>query len=114
MAYFIAQPHDIAQLRKRFSLEMPVETPDGAGGMITSYALVANVWGAIVARNGYELWVAERIEQNVSHQITIRYREGITAAHRFILGARRFNMIAVADLDGRKRRLVCQVEEITP
>jgi SPP1 family predicted phage head-tail adaptor len=114
MPYFVNQKHTIGAFRTRLTLEALVETPDSAGGMSQSYTSVATLWGAIAARNGYELWAADRIEQNVSHQITIRYREGITAAHRFKLQARVFNIIALADPDGRKKYLVCHVEEVAP
>jgi SPP1 family predicted phage head-tail adaptor len=114
MAYFVSPARKIGALRQRFTLEAPVEVSDGAGGMSLSYTPVATLWGFITARNGYEIWAADRVEQNVSHQITLRYRAGVTAAHRLTLGARRFNIIAVADPDGLKKHLLCQVEEVTP
>jgi uncharacterized phiE125 gp8 family phage protein len=41
-------------------------------------------------------------------------RGDVTAAMRFVAGARTFNVLAAHDPDGRKRDLVCLVEEVSP
>ena len=40
-------------------------------------------------------------------------RAGITGAMRLVLGLRRFAIRAASDPDGRRRELVCRVEEIS-
>lgn len=99
---------------RRFVLELPLDTPDCFGGFIRSYAAGPQLWGAVEMLSGLERVRADRPEQALTHRITLRYREGVTAAMRLVLGLRRFAIRAAADPDGSRRELVCLVEEIKP
>ena len=104
----------IGARRRRFVLELPLESPDGFGGVIRTYAAGPQVWGAIEMIRGDEQVRAARPEQSVTHRVRLRYRDGVTAAHRLASGQRRFQIRTAADPDGRRRELVCLVEEIGP
>jgi len=97
---------------RRFVLELPLEQPDGFGGVIRTYAPGPQLWGAIKMLSGTERVRADRPEQSLTHRITLRYREGVTGAMRLTSGLRRFAIRAAADPDGSKRDLVCLVEEM--
>jgi SPP1 family predicted phage head-tail adaptor len=97
---------------RRFVLELPLERPDGFGGVIRSYAPGPQIWGAIEMLSGHERVRADRPEQSLTHRITLRYREGVTGAMRLTSGLRRFAIRAASDPDGSKRDLVCLVEEV--
>jgi SPP1 family predicted phage head-tail adaptor len=97
---------------RRFVLELPLEQPDGFGGVIRTYAPGPQLWGAIEMLSGTERVRADRPEQSLTHRITLRYREGVTGAMRLTSGLRRFAIRAAADPDGSKRDLVCLVEEM--
>ncbi len=104
----------IGALDRLFVLETPLETPDGFGGVIRAHAAGPQLWGAIEMVSGLERLRAGRPEQAVTHRVTFRYREGVTAAMRLTRGLRRFAIRSAADPDGGKRELVCLVEEISP
>ena len=95
-----------------FVLELPLERPDGFGGVIRSYAPGPQGWGAIEMLSGHDRVRADRPEQSLTHRITLRYREGVTGAMRLTSGLRRFAIRAASDPDGSKRDLVCLVEEV--
>jgi SPP1 family predicted phage head-tail adaptor len=97
---------------RRFVLELPLERPDGFGGVIRSYAPGPQVWGAIEMLSGTERVRADRPEQSLTHRITLRYREGVTGAMRLTSGLRRFAIRTASDPDGSRRDLVCLVEEV--
>jgi len=97
---------------RRFVLELPLEQPDGFGGVIRTYAPGPQLWGAIEMLSGTERVRADRPEQSLTHRITLRYREGVTGAMRLTSGLRRFAIRVAADPDGSKRDLVCLVEEM--
>ncbi|MBB3018586.1 SPP1 family predicted phage head-tail adaptor [Microvirga lupini] len=97
---------------RRFVLELPLERPDGFGGVFRSYAAGPQVWGAIEMLSGTERVRADRPEQSLTHRITLRYRDGVTGAMRLTSGLRRFAIRAASDPDGSKRDLVCLVEEV--
>ena len=99
---------------RRFVLELPLERPDGFGGVIRSYAPGPQLWGAIEMPSGTERVRADRPEQSLTHRITLRYRDGVTGAMRLTSGLRRFAIRAASDPDGSKRDLVCLVEEVRP
>jgi SPP1 family predicted phage head-tail adaptor len=99
---------------RRFTLELPQESPDGFGGTLTSFAPGPQLWGAIELVGGGERRRAGRPEQAVTHRVRLRFREGVTAAMRLADGPRRFAIHMAADPDGLRRELVCLVEEITP
>ena len=106
-------PLSIGARRRRFVLEMPLDQPDGFGGVLTHYAAGPALWGAIVPAGATERVRAGREESVVTHRVSLRYREGVTAAMRLTSGLRRFAIRATEDPDGRRRDLVCLVEEIT-
>ena len=99
---------------RRFVLEIPNDVPDGFGGILRTFAPGPVLWGAIEMLSGAERVRADRPEQAVTHRVTLRYRSGITGAMRLACGLRRFAIRAASDPDGRRRELVCLVEEITP
>jgi SPP1 family predicted phage head-tail adaptor len=99
---------------RRFVLELPLERPDGFGGVIRSYAPGPELWGAMELVSAGERRRGERPESAATHRVTLRWREGVTAAMRLQAGPRRFSIRSAVDPDGRRRDLVCLVEETTP
>src|SRR3954468_16111847 len=97
---------------RRFVLELPLETPDGFGGVVRAYVPGPQLWGAIEMVHQNERERAGRPEQAVTHRVRLRWRDGITGAMRLTCGPRRFHIKAASDPDGARRDLVCLVEEI--
>lgn len=106
--------HGIGALRRRLVLEAPVATPDGLGGATQAFETTAAVWAQIEWLSGGERWRMGRAEQYATHRITMRRRDGVDAGQRLLDGTRVFDIRAVADPDGGRRRMTCLVEEITP
>jgi SPP1 family predicted phage head-tail adaptor len=99
------------KLRSRLFLEAPNDTPDGAGGMVRSWTLVAAMWGDVRPRSQRERQFADARRSEVTHQIRIRHRAGVTADMRFTQGARIFRIVSAVDPDGRGAWLVCNATE---
>lgn len=99
---------------RRFTLELPLDTPDGFGGVVRAHVPGPQVWGAIEFLSADERVRAGRTESVATHRVTLPFREGVTSAMRVTLGPRRFRIRQAGDPDGRRRRLVCLVEEIAP
>ena len=70
-------------------------------------------WGAIESIAAQERVRGGRPEQAATHRVTLRYREDVTAAMRLARGLRRFDIRSAVAPDGRRRDLVCLVEEVT-
>jgi len=101
----------LAAMRERVVLEEPVAVADGAGGSIVSWVEVAEVWAAIRPRGANEGVDAGGIGGRVTHDITIRFRDGVVAPRRFRIGARLFDIKSVIDVENAHRFLKCLVEE---
>lgn len=104
----------IGELRHRLALQAPIESEDGGGGVTRTWALIAEVWGAIRPLSGNESVEADGLRGRVSHEIWIRYRAGVVPEMRFALGARVFEIRAAIDNGERHRFLRCLVEERIP
>ncbi|MGE0022766.1 MAG: phage head closure protein [Hyphomicrobium sp.] len=104
----------IGDLRHRLSLEAPLASADGGGGVTRTWALVAEVWGAVRPASGAESVRADGVGGHVSHEIWIRHRAGVLPEMRFTLGARKFEIRAVIDAGERHRFLRCLAEERVP
>jgi SPP1 family predicted phage head-tail adaptor len=103
----------VGSLRRRLLLEAVVATPDGVGGKTQSFETVAALWAQVEWLSGGEHWRRGRPEQVATHRVTMRWRAGVDAGQRLRDGERRFDIRAVADPDGSRRRLVCLVLEVT-
>jgi SPP1 family predicted phage head-tail adaptor len=102
---------DPGSLDKRIVIEAPVETPDGAGGVMRDYETAATVWGSITpvaARPDVE---ADRAETAVTHQIVVRSGPELTTQHRLRSGARVFRILAFRESDGHGRFVDISAQE---
>jgi head-tail adaptor len=104
----------IGALRQRVILRAPVETVDDIGGLERSFQAIATVYAALDLISGAEEPVDERKGQRLRFRLTLRWRADLQAGWQAMLGARSFNLLTVADSDGRRRFLTCEAEEITP
>jgi SPP1 family predicted phage head-tail adaptor len=104
----------VGAMRRRLLLERPVGVPDGSGGETRSHERVAAVWARVEWLSGEERWRAGRPEQALSHRISMRWRAGVDAGQRLRDATQIFDIRAVADPDGGRRRLVCLAEEVRP
>jgi SPP1 family predicted phage head-tail adaptor len=102
---------DPGKLNRRLTLEAPVETPDGAGGVTRGYTSVATLWASVApasARGGVE---AHAHGATITHHIQVRYSADITLRHRFRDGARLFRIVSMRER--HKRFLDIDAEERT-
>lgn len=98
-------------LRRRVLIQSRQATVDGFGQRSTTWTDVATVFAEIQPLSGRELQLAQAINAEVNHKVTIRYRPGISAAMRVVYQGRRFNIQAVIDVDMRHRTLELSCSE---
>ena len=104
----------IGSLRARLVLEVPAETPDGAGGVRRSFVAAATVWARVETLRGQEGVYAGSPGQALTHRVTMRYRDGVDASMRLRLGSRLLAIRTVFDPQERGRALACLCEEVSP
>jgi SPP1 family predicted phage head-tail adaptor len=98
-------------LHHRLTLEAPVETQDGAGGVVRAYEPVATLWAALRPVSARESVEAAQRGIAVTHRIALRFSPDITPRHRLRAGNRIFRIVTLRDRDGRRRFLDIEAEE---
>ncbi len=106
--------HYLGAARRRLVLEAPVALSDDAGGQTETFGPVASVWAQVRWRSGDERSRAGREEQVARFEITIRWRAGVNAGMRLTGQGATYGIISAGDPDGRRTRLSCLCEEISP
>jgi SPP1 family predicted phage head-tail adaptor len=104
----------IGDLRFRLTLEAPVESDDGEGGVARTWAAVSDVWAAIEPLSMDEKTITDRETPLLKYRITLRRRNDLTERNRFRLGGRILIVRAVRDPNERGEFLECLVEEERP
>lgn len=92
-------------LRHFITIRQPVETQDGAGGLLTSWQNVANVWAEVVDLSGREYFSAQQVSSEVTTRIRIRYRSGVIPKMQVKDGDVDYDILAVLDPTGRREEL---------
>lgn len=100
-----------SDLRHRLKLEEAERVSDGGGGFTETWVEVATLSAALRPRGGSEGVDSGRLAGRVTHEVTLRYRAGVTPAMRFRMGSRVFHILAASDQDERKHWLRCSCEE---
>jgi SPP1 family predicted phage head-tail adaptor len=88
----------IGKLRQRLTLQEPVDTDDGAGGVARVWQDVATLWAELKPVSARPRFEGAQAGISVTHQMILRHRDGITSVHRFTLGARIFDIKAISEL----------------
>ena len=102
----------IGHLRLRLCLQKPIFTDDGAGGKNREWRTIDYLWARKRDSYGEEGDFAGQRQAIVKSKITIRFRNDISSAMRFLDGDRIFQIKAILDESGRKVFLTCLCEEM--
>lgn len=101
-------------------LERAERLPDGAGGVVTTWAAQGTIWADVQVAAGREALVGGRGVSIQDYRITVpNAPHGApsrpTAKDRFRHGARVFHIVAVGEVDATGRLLRCRArEELSP
>lgn len=109
------RPARIGALRHRLTLEAPLRVAGEGGTAVLQWTALATVWAEIVAVSGGEVAAGDGTRGAVTHEVRLRWRDGVLPAMRFVADAGRILEIrSVRDPGGRRRWLVCACEERLP
>jgi SPP1 family predicted phage head-tail adaptor len=97
-------------LNRRLTLEAPVESDDGSGGVTRTYETVTTLWARVAPLAARADLAADSLGASLRYAIVIRAREDVTTRHRFSEGGRIYRVIAVRQSADR-RFLEIEAEE---
>lgn len=115
----------VGRMRWRLKLQAqgdPVETADAYGQPAPTWNDVITLWGEVKPLSGRELFNAQQVQAQVTHQISVRYTGSagpIDETMRFLYTAsspaRIFNITAALNVDERNREYqVLAIEQKQP
>lgn len=104
----------IGRMRRRLTIQQPVDADDDAGGSVRSYAELATVFAAVEPVSSRRETDAGEDRAIATHRIVIRYRTDVTAQHRLVLGTRVFRILGIVDVAAEHRFLDILAEELGP
>lgn len=97
--------------RTPVTLLQPIFAQDEGGEASVTLEEVGLDFAAISLAGQAEQLVAGRLEGVLTHKISLRYREDVTAGWKITTARCTFRVLAVADPDDRRREVLCLVEE---
>jgi SPP1 family predicted phage head-tail adaptor len=97
------------RLNARVRIERLTAVQDPAGQPVEQWVCAAAVWAEILPLRGREFWAAKQVQSEVTHQISLRYFRGLTAAMRLVHCERVFTISSAINVDemNREWRLLC-------
>lgn len=106
----------IGEMRHRVTIEQKTRgASDGAGGVISeTWTTFAEVWAKLEPQVGREIVAADQNVHRLTHRVTIRHREGVTAAMRIKYQGRTLGILGLRELLENGRWLEIQCEEGAP
>lgn len=103
----------IGSLTQRVTVQQEgASSADGGGGYTQTWTtFAASVPARIEAAQAREEVLGQKLAEVVTHAVTIRWLDGVTAGMRLLFGTRAFNIRGVIDLEERRRFMVLACEE---
>jgi SPP1 family predicted phage head-tail adaptor len=81
------------------------------GGEITTYVPLATVWARVRLLSARPAETADGRGAVLTHSAVLRYRTDFSPGDRLVYAGRKLELIAAADLNGRRAYLSCTLSE---
>lgn len=99
------------ELRHRINLQSKTATRDSFGAETIAWKTERTIWASIKPLSGSEYFLAQQVQADVTHQIRIRYFEGIRPDWRIVFGTRIFDIKSNINLDERNNEMILMAKE---
>jgi SPP1 family predicted phage head-tail adaptor len=110
---------DPGQMRTKLVYQESTPAPDSYGQAVEDWADVFTVWARVRPLSGREIFYAQQVHAQTTHEVVCRYRGGIKPTGRFTVAdgsdpARVLNIVGIADFESRRVELTISCVEPTP
>ena len=99
------------KLRNRVTIERPVRAVNASGQSILSWEAIAIVWADIRSVSGKEFYAQDKPGAVATHNIFIRWMDGLDETMRIVWGDRIFNVVHVGEDRTHERSMSLVVME---
>lgn len=100
------------KLRDRITLEEPVEEIDALSAPTQTWTDYATVWANVEPSAGREVFIADKVEAEITHRVSMRYFSGVTPKMRISFKDRTLEILSVVDSGERNRNLDLMCREV--
>jgi SPP1 family predicted phage head-tail adaptor len=90
------------ELNRRLTLEAPLESDDGAGGVTRTFAAVTTLWAQVLPQTMRADLSADSLGAALRFRIVIRKRNDVTARHRLREGDTVYRVLAAREAADRR------------
>lgn len=84
-----------AKLSKRIEIQKQSSEKDEYGELVPGWIAFKNVWAEVRPVTGKSFFSAQQINSEITHQVIIRYTEGVKPSMRIIYKGREFEILYV-------------------
>lgn len=104
------------ELRRRVTLQQRTQGQDAAGGILATWADLAEVSAKVEPLTGRELLAAQAVHAEITLDVIVRWRPELAsprtaARYRIRYGTRTLSIHGVIDIDDRRQYVVLQCAE---
>lgn len=100
-------------LRHVVTIQAPGVAKNSYDEPVAEWTDVADVRASVEPLAGVEQWRGMQVQASVTHGVEIRYRAGLTSAHRLVFKGRTLNIGVIRDWQERNVKLLIQCTEKT-
>lgn len=104
------------ELRHRIQIQTFTESQNASGETIRlwppSGGTSTPTWASVAPLQGVEKLAAMQVNASATHQVKMRYHEGLNAANRIVFNNRIFDINSVLDTLERRIEHVCVCQEL--
>lgn len=99
-------------LRRRVTLQRPVEAQDSYGQSVVTWAAVDTVWASAEPLQGRELFTAQAVHAKLTMRFVLRYRSDVESSWRVVYQDRPYDLVQdPIDVGDRRAYLELLCEE---
>ena len=110
-AVITPSPPPLGSLTDRVQLFKRDVSAEPEGGEITTYVPLATVWARVRLLSARKTETAAGRGVAITHSAVLRYRADLSPGDRLVYAGRNLDVIAAADLNGRRAYLSCTLSE---
>lgn len=101
----------IGHLRHKVELQSPSHATDAGGGAVKTWTTLAHLWAKITPVSNNESVRQGKVQESITHNVTVRFRSDIGTNYRLLYESRAFNIRGIRNIDERDRFLLLICEE---
>ncbi len=106
---------DIGRLNKRITFQQPFQDKQKKneyGEPVDEWEDIKTVWAEIAPVSGNQFFAAKQINSEITHNVYIRYREGLKPNMRVLFKGRVFEILYIMNIKEENRLLQIYCKEL--